>query len=124
MHQRVAELMFGLSCVVETPSLISVPGARAAWLDDGCAAGPPDAFMIEREFCHLHPPRDGSLHLNLPLDIGSHAIERGWAEQHPLVARGIVPPTVVMVYGPRNDEEFDVVRRLVEASHRFAHPAT
>ncbi|MEM8619742.1 MAG: luciferase family protein [Actinomycetota bacterium] len=122
LQRRVADLMFSLSCVVETHSLISVPGARAAWLDDGCAAGPVDAFMIEREFCHLHPPSDGSLHLNLPLEIGRQAIDRGWAEPHPLVARGIVPPTVVMVYGPRNEAELGVVCRLVEASHRFAHP--
>ncbi len=69
-------------------------------LRDSCAAGPPEAFMIDREFCHLHPPSDGSLHLNLPPDVGQVAVERGWAENHPLARRGIIPTTVVMVYGP------------------------
>lgn len=122
LQLRVAQHMFSLDCVEEATSLVSVPGARAAVLADGCTTGPAEAFMVEREFCHIHPTRDGSLHLNLPTEIGQHAIEQGWAEQHPLAARGVVPSTVVMVYGPRDDEEFDVVRRLISASHEFAHP--
>ncbi|MEM1334843.1 MAG: luciferase family protein [Actinomycetota bacterium] len=122
LQHRVAQHMFSLDCVEEATSLISVPGARAAVLGNGCAEGPADAFMVAREFCHIHPTSDGSLHLNLPMDIGRHAIERGWAEQHPLAARGIVPSTVVMVYGPRDESELDIVQRLVSASHQFAHP--
>ncbi|MEM8709074.1 MAG: luciferase family protein [Actinomycetota bacterium] len=122
-QQAVAEHMFELPCVVETESQISVPGARAMWLADGCAAGPDHAFMIGREFCHLHPEYDGSLHLNLPLDLAAHAIEQGWAENHPMAARGIIPRNVVMVYGPRDDDELEIVKALVTASHGFAHAA-
>lgn len=122
LQLRVASHMFSLDCVEETTSLISVPGARAAVLGKGCTAGPAEAFMVAREFCHIHPTSDGSLHLNLPMDTGRHAIEQGWAEQHPLAARGIVPSTVVMVYGPRDELELDIVQRLVSASHQFAHP--
>ncbi|MEM9466673.1 MAG: luciferase family protein [Actinomycetota bacterium] len=123
LQAQVADFMFELDCVVETTSSISVPGARAMWLHDACEAGPPNAFMVGREFCHLHPQYDGSLHLNLPLDVVEVAIERGWAENHPLAARGIVPHNVVMVYGPRDEAELEVVTRLVAASHAFAHPA-
>jgi len=122
LQRLVAQHMFRLDCVEETTSLVSVPGARAAVLAFGCAAGPSDAFMAEREFCHIHPESDGSLHLNLPPEAAQHAIEQGWAEQHPLAARGIVPSTVVMVYGPRDEAELNVVQRLVSTSHQFAHP--
>ncbi|MEM9614703.1 MAG: luciferase family protein [Actinomycetota bacterium] len=123
LQLQVADFMFGLSCVDEFPSQISVPGARAMWLNDACPAGPPEAFMIGREFCHIHPVSDGSLHLNLPVELGQQAIERGWAENHPMARRGIIPPTVLMVYGPRDGEELEVVKALVAASHRFAHAA-
>ena len=93
------------------------------WLEDACAAGPPEAFMIGREFCHIHPPSDGSLHLNLPLDVGQAAIEAGWAENHPLAVRGYIPQNVVMVYGPRDRDELEVVTWLIAQSHAFAHPA-
>ncbi|MEM9034224.1 MAG: luciferase family protein [Actinomycetota bacterium] len=122
LQEEVADFMFGLACVDEGESRISVPGARAMLLQDSCRSGPPEAFMIDREFCHLHPPSDGSLHLNLPPEVGAAAIERGWAENHPLARRGIIPTTVVMVYGPRDRAELDVVKLLVAASHRFAHP--
>jgi hypothetical protein len=54
-------------------SVISVPGARALWLDYSLHAGPPEAFLIGREFAHLHPGADHSLHAMLPPD---HA--EGW----------------------------------------------
>lgn len=123
LQRETAEFMFSLSCVREVASKISVPGARAMWLQEACEAGPPNAFMIDREFCHLHPPRDGSLHLNLPLDVMQLAIEKGWAEQHPLAARGIVPENVVMVYGPRDRDELEAVKTLIAEAHAFAHPA-
>ena len=124
LQQEVADYMFGLSCVRETPSKVSVPGARAMWLHEDCHAGPSNAFMIGREFCHIHPPSDGSLHLNLPLDVGEAAIEKGWAENHPLAVRGFIPKNVVMVYGPRDKDELKVVKWLIATSHAFAHPAT
>ena len=92
------------------------------WLDDGCHAGPANAFMVGREFCHLHPPSDGSLHLNLPLEVARAAIDKGWAENHPIALRGLIPMNVVMVYGPRDRDELEVVQWLISASHGFAHP--
>ncbi|MEM6702341.1 MAG: luciferase family protein [Acidobacteriota bacterium] len=124
LQRRTAEFMFSLSCVREVPSRISVPGARAMWLHEDCEAGPASAFMVGREFCHLHPPSDGSLHLNLPSDVLQVAIDRGWAEQHPLAARGVIPANVAMVYGPRDEEELQVVQRLIAEAHAFAHPPT
>lgn len=107
-----------LAGVAERPSLISVPGARALWLEE--ARGPPEAFMIGQEFAHLHPGPDQSLHIMLPPQLAEEAIEAGWAEQHPVARRGLIPANAVMVYAPRDDEERDVVEQLVRASHAFA----
>ena len=104
--------------------MVSVPGARALRLRDGVPAGPSGAFMIEREFAHLHPGTDQSLHAALPPDLAQDAIEAGWAELHPVARTGLIPPTTVMLYAPRDQDELEVVYGLVLASYRFAggHP--
>lgn len=117
---RLAERTFSLEGVVERPSAISVPGARAACIKDGSATGPPEAFMIGREFAHLHPDPDRSLHMMLPLNVVRLVVESGWGEPHPAAARGLIPNTAVMVYAPRDQVELDVVAELVETSYRFA----
>ena len=40
-----------------------------------------------------------------------------------MAVRGIIPMNVVMVYGPRDRDELEVVKRLISVSHAFAHPA-
>jgi hypothetical protein len=115
----LATAVFALPGVAERPSAISVPGARALWLTEG-AGGPPESFMIGSEFAHLHPAPDLSLHMMLPPDLAEVAIEAGWAEQHPVARRGLIPPNAVMVYAPRDGAEREVVEGLVRASHSFA----
>ena len=118
-RELLAAAVFALAGVVEQPSLISVPGARALWLTEE-AMGPPEAFMIGQEFAHLHPEPDQSLHMMLPPPLADEAIEAGWAEQHPVARRGLIPANAVMVFAPRDDEERGVVEQLVRASHAFA----
>lgn len=120
LHSALARRIFALHCVEERPSAISVPGARALWLCNECAADEPAAFLIGREFAHLHPPSDGSLHAALPPALAEAAIEAGWAEPHPLALRGLIPKSIVMLYGPRDEGELDIVGRLVEASRDCA----
>jgi catechol 2,3-dioxygenase-like lactoylglutathione lyase family enzyme len=120
MRRRLAERIFALPGVSESPSGISVPGARALLLDRAAAGGPDEAFFIGGEFAHLHPDDDQSLHVCLAPDFAAAACVAGWAEPHPLVVTGELPPTHVMVYAPRNEHELDVVASLVEASHDFA----
>ena len=115
----LAEAVFALDGVEERPSRISVPGARALWLVEG-ADGPPEAFMVGYEFAHLHPGNDQSLHAMLPRTLAAEAIEAGWAEEHPVARMGLIPPTAVMLFAPRDDEERAVVESLVRASHAFA----
>ena len=120
VRDQLAQRAFSLPDVVERPTMISVPGARALWLRDDVPAGPPEAFMIEREFAHLHPGRDQSLHLTLPPELAEHAIETGWAELHPVARMGYIPATTVMVYAPRDPEELETVYALLLASYQFA----
>ncbi len=120
---ELARRIFALPGVLEQPSGISVPGARALTLAPGEPAGPPEAFMIPGEFAHVHPAPDHSLHAMLPLELAETAIEAGWAEPHPVARMGLIPHTAVMLYAPRDEAELDVVERLVRASHAFARPA-
>lgn len=103
-----------------TPSQISVPGARAFTLVATAAGGPPEAFMIGREFAHLHPPYDGSLHVMLPEELAASVVAKGWGELHPVVRRGWLPPTALMIYGPRDEAELAAIWTILQASYAFA----
>ncbi len=119
LQERVFAFASSLVGVETGPSLVSVPGARALHLP-APFGGAREAFMVEREFAHLHPPSDGSLHMALPPDVVDRVIENGWAERHPLAGRHGFPANIVMVYGPRDDDELSAVEDLVRASHAFA----
>lgn len=113
--------MAGLPHVRTGASTISIPDTRALHLDPEFAAGPPAAFAPgSTEFAHLHGVSDGSLHVNLPESIAADAIDKGWAESHPAVLMGLFPPNLVMLYGPRDEVELEIVWSLVQASHAFA----
>ena len=120
MVKELARRVFALPGVEERPSAISVPGARALWLRDGVPSGPREAFMIGREFAHIHPMPDGSLHAALPPESAQEAISKGWAEQHPVARMGYIPQNVVMIYAPRNAQEIEVVAGLVVAAYHYA----
>ncbi len=117
---ELARRVFALPAVEERPSAISVPGARALWLSEEVPAGPPEAFMIGREFAHIHPMPDGSLHAALPPEVAQEAVEKGWAEQHPVARMGYIPHNVVMIYAPRDAEEIEVVAGLVVEAYYYA----
>jgi phospholipase/carboxylesterase len=119
LQEALFARMSSLPGVESGPSRISVPGARAVLAPE--ATGAEEAFLVPsaREFAHLHPSYDGSLHLVLPRDLAADAVAKGWAQVHMLA--GIrLSPGFVLVYGPRNGAEVDVVAGIVEASHRFA----
>lgn len=97
-----------------------MPGARALVLSPADGRGPREAFLIGREFAHLHPSPDGSLYVALPPDVASEAIARGWAEIHPVARMGLIPENVVMAYAPRDSAEIGVVLGLVRSALAFA----
>ena len=95
------------------PSLVSVPGARALFLVEEAGGGPPEAFQAGREFAHVHPAHDGSLHVTLPPALAGEVDKGGWGEGHPVSGS-------IMVYGPRDEDELEVAWRILLASYRFA----
>lgn len=119
LQERVFAFASSLAGVVVGPSAVSVPGARAFHLPSAASAAH-EGFMVGREFAHLHPELDGSLHMVLPPDVVDGVIENGWAERHPLAGRHGLPSNIVMVYGPRDDAELAVVEDLIRASHALA----
>ena len=121
--EELARRVFDLPGVVEKPSRVSVPGARALVLEPDEPTGPSQAFLIDREFAHLHPAPDHSLHAMLPPELVTEAVAAGWAEPHPVALRGLIPATAVMLYAPRDEAELETIERLVRASHAFARPA-
>lgn len=76
--------------------------------------------MVGTEFCHAHARGDFSLHATLPVPLVEVAERAGWAEPHYLVHTGQAPPTVVMLYAPRDEQVRDVVLGLVRASCELA----
>lgn len=115
MQTLLVQRVFGLATVEERPTTVSAPGARAIWLRDDVPPGPRDAFLSNREVGHFHP-WDGSLHIALPPELAGEAVKAGWAEVHPVVRAGMAPDHVVMLYGPRDEGEVQVLFELVSAA--------
>lgn len=119
MQDRLRDWALSLPGVRGGPSNVSVPGAIAFFLDaPPNPASLPDVFG--GEWGHIHPASDGSLHLNLPTPDAERLIELGWAEFHNVVLRGLAPPIVVMLYGPRDEQELDVTKQVVELAYLAA----
>lgn len=122
LREELYERAVALSGVIEGQNRGSAPlGTRAFLLDPGYAEGPPRAFLIGNEFAHLHPDHDGSMHLTLPRDTSDEIVARGWGEVHVdtgLFGRGT--PIFVMVYGPRDEDELEVVWSIFRLSYEFA----
>lgn len=98
-------------------TVISLPGAKGFWVEDGLELARPDVIVGGREFAHMHP--DGSLHATLPPELAAEASKLGWATPHPWAKRRRGWEGFVMVFTPGSDEELDLVFKLVLASYNF-----
>ena len=120
---EIKELMswaFALDHIERQPSMISVPGAIAMCMEDGHTCMGCNAYMIRNEFAHFHPYPDYSMHLGLRREEAETVINKGWGEWHPLIQRGILPPNIIMLYAPRNAEELEVAKVVLEHSYTYA----
>jgi hypothetical protein len=120
VREELARRAFALPGVVEEPSGISLPGARALVLATDFAMGPREAFIVGREFAHLHPGPDQSLHVALPVDVARDAFGAGWGERHPAAGSGSFGEGLAMLYAPRDGYELEQVFVLLSVSHAFA----
>ncbi|KAK2595235.1 hypothetical protein QQS21_007022 [Conoideocrella luteorostrata] len=72
------------------------------------------------EIVHVHDS-DHSMHMCLhPSDI-QEVLSKGWGQRHPLARKGWllqmpVSPNFVMIYAPRNEQELQIVYRIIEAA--------
>ncbi len=119
LQERLFEEIRTLSGVDVGPSRISVPGARGFTLREG--SQDQQAYLVPQvgEFAHLHPLYDGSLHLVLPAEAAADVSTKGWGRPH-MWAGTRLSPGFMMVYGPRDDDEFAIVLGIVRASHAYA----
>lgn len=120
LQERLFTRIAALEGISTGPSAISVPGARGFFVPVPASA-PADAYLVPSagEFAHVHPDPDGSLHLALSLPLAREAIEKGWAQAHPFASVRLTPG-MVLLYGPRDEAELEVVGSIVEASYRVA----
>jgi Luciferase len=119
IHRRLVEECLRLPNVRCRQSRMAPPDAQALFVPDHLAGGPREAYIDQHEFCHLHPPPDGTIHLTLPHPFHQSIVDLGWAECHPLSRNGVLP-RLVTVYSPRDMEELEVVLELVVHSLSFA----
>ncbi len=101
------------------PSIISKSGATGLFLSENVKTVNPHA-VIHREFGHIHPYPDGSLHLFLPMTDAKEIVLKGWGEYHPLAFRKEVPSNFIMLYSPRSEGELSLVKEIVLRSYSFA----
>jgi hypothetical protein len=113
LQERVIALAGTLPGVEVGRSYVDVEGSRAFHLSPALARGPREAFLAGTEFAHIHPCYDGSLHLALPGPTARVVADAGWGEQHPDTG-------VLLVFGPRDAAEAELVWRLLRMSYRYA----
>ncbi|MDA9982362.1 hypothetical protein N9H39_06420, partial [Gammaproteobacteria bacterium] len=65
VYQNLMNRAFDFPFVERRPSIISVPGAEALWLQEEDGHGCAEAFMRGNEFAHVNPSYDGSMHMML-----------------------------------------------------------
>ncbi len=99
------------------PTVISLPGAKGFWLDEGLALARPEVIVGGREFAHVHP--DGSLHASLAPDRAREAIRAGWAVAHPWADQRAGWEGFVMLYTPQSMAELEVTFQLVVDGYNF-----
>jgi hypothetical protein len=60
------------------------------------------------------------MHMMLPPEAVDEVLAKSSGEPHPMARRGLIPPTAVMVYAPRDAAEVETILQVIKASHRFA----
>lgn len=121
VHAQLWSRIAGLDGVTTAPSTVGVTGTRALLLDRSRATGPDSAFILpdDGEFAHVHPEPDGSLHVVLPDAQAYDALTKGWAVAHPLAGVRL-SPGMVLIFGPRDPAEVEIVAGIVAAAHQYA----
>lgn len=119
---RLVAEVFTLPHVTEGRSQVSPLTSRAVLLDDLQEVSDPSTSLAPDpplEPVHLHGVSDTSIHLCLPRERARQVCELGWGEPHGYADHD----TEIMVYGPRDSHELDVVLGLIRESVEQARQA-
>jgi phospholipase/carboxylesterase len=113
LQEELWQRMRALPFVFMAPTLTSVPHARSLFIPDGIGSGPDEAFQRGREWAHIHPHHDGSLHLTLPESFKDEVEKAAWGVRHP-------EQNSILIYGPRDRAELELIWQLVQLSYAYA----
>jgi phospholipase/carboxylesterase len=113
LQEELWQRMRALPFTFMAPTLVSVSHARSLFIPDGIGSGPEEAFQAGREWAHIHPHHDGSLHLTLPESFKDEVEQAAWGVRHP-------KQNTILIYGPRDRGELEVVWQLVQLSYAHA----
>lgn len=110
--------LFNLPKVKRVVSRVSLPSSIGAYIDKSVKLRP----FQEREFTHVHTePGPGSMHMVLPRSVCKTIIERKWGVFHPMSVSDTWSKTgVILIYAPRNLEELDVIKQIIDFNYKFA----
>jgi hypothetical protein len=110
---------FALPAVEEGHSQVSPASSRAVFLREQREERLPETSLapgMRLEPVHLHGVADTSIHLCLPVERAEEVAALGWAEPHQYGDFG----TELLVYGPRDVDELEIVLELIGESLAFA----
>lgn len=105
--------------VIAGASALDEPGSRAVLVPSVTFPVPGTSFAVDGnplEPAHLHSPSDTSIHIVLPAERGALLIAQGWAIRCPRAVHG----TELILFGPRDEAELEVVVALARESVRWA----
>ncbi|KAF2465620.1 uncharacterized protein BDR25DRAFT_295261 [Lindgomyces ingoldianus] len=89
----------------------------AIYVQPSCPTINPVAHKIFYEVAHVHPA-ENSLHVYVSPRDARTVVQAGWGQRFPVT--WLAPPSWIMVYAPRNEEEVEVVEKIVKAAAMFA----
>lgn len=120
LSEFMIESIAAFANVQTAPSRRAPPGTVGFYIDFGCGVSDERCFLLGNEIAHVHISDDGSLHATLAEPLRSKAMEKGWAEPHPLAGQPTVSPDTVMIYAPRDEMEAGIIVDLVRETWRNA----
>jgi hypothetical protein len=88
-------------------------------LNEALATDDRSTFITGREFGRVLFGAP-TIYLTLPLSCAHWAIVRGWAEPHFASGFGLVPPGMMVIYTPRDEQERAVCRALFWAAYGYS----
>ena len=117
--ESLVEQSLSIPHVIQGVSGVSPRTSIALLFDDLTDIANPATSLSPKsplEPVHFHGPHDTSTHLCLPPERAQEVCELGWGEPHQFADFG----TEIMVYGPRDESEIEIVLGFIGESIAYA----